>query len=86
MMRLGAIALLAVFPFAFWQAPAGGGSHGTVNFTSAGQTSWTVPAGVTSITVKCWGGGGIARRGQKTNTEAAVPMRQRSTRSFLGPL
>src|SRR4051812_11321429 len=28
----------------------------TQTFTATG--SWTVPAGVTSVTVKCWGGGG----------------------------
>lgn len=29
-----------------------------VTFTAAGSHSWTVPAGVTSIIVKAWGGGG----------------------------
>ena len=28
----------------------------TQTFTSSG--SWTAPAGVTSVTVECWGGGG----------------------------
>ena len=28
----------------------------TVTFTSSGN--WTVPAGVTKVTVSCWGGGG----------------------------
>lgn len=30
----------------------------TVNLTSAGSGSWTVPCSVSSITVQCWGGGG----------------------------
>lgn len=34
--------------------------HGqtTQSFTSPGTTTWTVPAGVTSISIECWGGGG----------------------------
>jgi len=28
------------------------------NFTTTGETTWTVPAGVTSITIQCWGAGG----------------------------
>ena len=30
----------------------------TESFTSPGTISWTVPAGVTSIEIECWGGGG----------------------------
>lgn len=30
----------------------------TESFTSPGTTTWTVPSGVTSIQVECWGGGG----------------------------
>ncbi len=30
----------------------------TQPFTTVGTTNWTVPAGVTCITVECWGGGG----------------------------
>jgi hypothetical protein len=30
----------------------------TVNYTTAGSFTWTCPAGVTTITVECWGGGG----------------------------
>ncbi|MGA8006666.1 MAG: hypothetical protein WCA17_11240, partial [Burkholderiales bacterium] len=30
----------------------------TVTFTTAGTTSWTAPAGVTSATIQAWGGGG----------------------------
>jgi hypothetical protein len=42
---------------------AGGASCGsdatqTLIFAQAGTTTFTVPAGVTSITVKAWGGGG----------------------------
>lgn len=39
-----------------------GGATGTTTVTNtyytAGSTSWTVPAGVTSVTIKTWGGGG----------------------------
>ncbi len=38
-----------------------GGIHpsgSVVPFTSSGTTSWSVPAGVTSVTVKAWGAGG----------------------------
>ncbi len=30
----------------------------STTFSTAGNTSWTVPTGVTSVTVKAWGGGG----------------------------
>ncbi len=30
----------------------------TVSFTTAGNATWLCPAGITSITVECWGGGG----------------------------
>lgn len=30
----------------------------TETFTTPGDTSWTAPAGVTSVTVEAWGGGG----------------------------
>lgn len=48
-----------------------GGVHpdGTViPFTSAGTSSWTVPAGVTSVTVKAWGAGG-GGGGGSTNSD-----------------
>ncbi|HLG39260.1 MAG TPA: hypothetical protein VI461_06305, partial [Chitinophagaceae bacterium] len=32
--------------------------QGSQIFSSAGTSNFTVPAGVTSITVQCWGGGG----------------------------
>ena len=35
----------------------------TETFSTAGVTSWTVPAGVTSVTVECWGGGGSGGAG-----------------------
>ena len=31
---------------------------GSDPFTTPGNGNWTAPAGVTSITVECWGGGG----------------------------
>ena len=34
------------------------GDIGTATFSTAGSSSWTVPAGVTSVTVKAWSGGG----------------------------
>ncbi|MGE0267025.1 MAG: LamG-like jellyroll fold domain-containing protein [Candidatus Omnitrophota bacterium] len=38
-----------------WTAPAGAAQ---VVFNSAGSSSWSVPQGVTSVSVKAWGGGG----------------------------
>lgn len=35
----------------------------TVVITTTGSGSWTVPAGVTSITAECWGGGGAGPYG-----------------------
>lgn len=35
-----------------------GTPHGEVIITTTGASTWTVPAGVTSITVECWGAGG----------------------------
>jgi hypothetical protein len=37
----------------------------TTNFNAAGTYSWTPPAGVTTVTVECWGGGGAG--GSVTN-------------------
>jgi choice-of-anchor C domain-containing protein len=37
----------------------------TVTFNRAGTSSWTCPAGVTSIQVECWGGGGAGGSGTK---------------------
>lgn len=37
----------------------------TVTFDVGGLTTWTVPAGVTSVTVECWGGGGAGGEGAK---------------------
>ena len=34
------------------------GNAGTATFSTKGSSSWTVPSGVTSITVKAWGAGG----------------------------
>jgi hypothetical protein len=38
----------------------------TVDFTTAGATTWEVPAGVTSLTIETWGGGGCG--GLRTST------------------
>ncbi len=38
--------------------PARPASAFTVTFSTPGTTTWTVPAGVTSVTVEVWGGGG----------------------------
>ncbi len=40
-------------------------------FTSPGMTTWTVPAGVTSITIETWGGGG-GGGGAKTNASTVA--------------
>ncbi len=44
--------------------PTGNGIASSTTFTSSGTTSWVVPTGVTSITVKSWGAGGA---GGKSN-------------------
>lgn len=49
------------------------GAQVTETFTS-GTTSWTVPAGVTYITVECWGGGGGG--GAATSNASANPGNQ----------
>ncbi|CAN5478573.1 hypothetical protein BH11BAC3_BH11BAC3_00270 [soil metagenome] len=41
----------------------------TVPFTTAGSTTWFCPAGITSVTVECWGGGGAG--GAVTGNTAA---------------
>ena len=48
--------LLTVFAFSL--LPGLGFSQGTQTFSTPGTTSFTVPPGVTSITVAVWGGGG----------------------------
>lgn len=44
-----------------WQVA--GDADDTVVFTTPGSTSWTVPEGVTSITVETWGAGGGGKGG-----------------------
>ena len=39
-----------------------------VTFTNAGGTNWICPAGVTSVQVECWGGGGAGGSAQRTLT------------------
>src|ERR1700690_3071633 len=41
----------------------------TAPFTTAGANTWYCPAGVTSVTVECWGGGGAG--GGATSNPAA---------------
>ena len=48
--------LLAAFLMSFGVQQSWGQT--TVTKTTAGSSSWTCPAGVTSITIECWGGGG----------------------------
>ena len=45
---------------------------GTVAFTSAGATTWTCPAGVTSVQVECWGGGGAGGSALRTPNSGSV--------------
>lgn len=40
----------------------------TITYTNKGTYTWTVPCGVTSITVQCWGGGGAG--GGSTNNNS----------------
>ena len=42
-------------------------SQTTQNFTTVGTSSFTVPCGVTSITVQVWGGGGAGGGGSVTS-------------------
>lgn len=44
----------------------------TVSFSSSG--TWTVPAGVTSLKLECWGGGGHGGRDGDTHNETVVDM------------
>jgi fibronectin-binding autotransporter adhesin len=37
----------------------------TANFTNVGTYTWTVPAGVSSVQIQCWGGGGAGGGGNK---------------------
>jgi hypothetical protein len=46
------------------------GQAQTSTFNTAGNFLWRCPAGVTSITVKCYGGGGGGGRGYTTNGAA----------------
>ena len=36
------------------------GPANSINFDTPGSGTWTVPAGVTSVTIKLWGGGGAS--------------------------
>ena len=47
---------IAIFCFTGWNSAWGQAQTST--FSTAGTTAWLCPAGVTSITVKCYGGGG----------------------------
>jgi len=50
----GALAALALLALSGIQA----GGQTTTSFTTAGNTSWTCPVGVTTVQVEAWGGGG----------------------------
>ena len=39
----------------------------TTSLTNTSTTTWTCPAGVTSVTVECWGGGGAGGSAQRTS-------------------
>ena len=53
--------ILLIFPVAV--------SSQTTDVISVGTTSYTVPCGVTSITVNVWGGGGGGGKAQQTDWE-----------------
>ncbi len=55
----------------------------TINFTTPGTTTWTVPAGVTSISIYCWGGGG-AGGGAKENYVSGGTSSPNSFKSAAG--
>ncbi len=44
----------------------------TYTFTTPGTTTWTCPAGVTSIQVECWGGGGAGGSAIRTPNSGSV--------------
>jgi hypothetical protein len=50
----GAFVALALLTFSGSQAAG----QTTVYFTTAGNSTWTCPVGVTSVQVEAWGGGG----------------------------
>ena len=43
----------------------------TASYTTAGNFTWTCPAGVTSVQVECWGGGGAGGGARKTASPGA---------------
>src|SRR5688572_20021608 len=53
---LGLLALTSIL--GIWSATPEIAHATTETFTTPGDTSWTPPAGVTSVVVSCWGGGG----------------------------
>ncbi|MBT0652291.1 glycine-rich domain-containing protein [Geomobilimonas luticola] len=50
--------LVSVFMYQGWYKPKASQAVVTDTFTTAGTGTWTAPAGVTSVTIECWGGGG----------------------------
>jgi hypothetical protein len=49
-------------------------SYGQTTNTYTGSTTWTCPAGVTSITVQCWGGGGAGGSARANNSANAYAL------------
>lgn len=58
--------LLLVVPASFLH-----GQTQSITFTSSGTYEWTVPAGVTQITVEAWGGGGAGGSGSSAGPNRA---------------
>lgn len=61
-LSIAGILIVAVVGVFFFPSPDGPaivlGADTTENFTTAGYTTWTVPANVYSAKIACWGGGG----------------------------
>ncbi len=55
----GSIATLPTAPFIAWKLPSlSPGTHRLAEFTPATQANWVVPASVTTVKLRIWGGGG----------------------------
>lgn len=65
-MKLKSIQFLLLFILFFGLAKEGLG-QGVITQTFTSSTTWTIPAGVTEITIHCWGGGGGGGSARKSS-------------------
>jgi hypothetical protein len=61
--------LLTVSTSIFGQSTVTSGSQTTITYTTAGSYTFTVPARVSSVTIKAWGGGGGGQAKQVFNVK-----------------